>query len=443
MIEGSFVNTRNFVRLGAVGAAASVAMLAAGPALAADAPAAQATASALTVALVGNATGTGTYAVQTDGTNQTSSGNKSPALTAVGPLKLIGLGTAAQDATTKMVSASNGYDGTSQACAGLAGPGASLVAVGNAGSCLTGGSVLSLSPATLDLTGLNLSTLLTAGNTSLLDAILTPAVVQQLQGLLGQVETQLSSSLQTVLAQLQLGLNLNLGVVTAQCSAVPGSATGSASLANAGLTLTVPSLGNVTLVNLPVNPAPNTHVLTNLDQVVSAIESGLQTELQSLLPAQLGTITGLTNQLLTQVLDAVNNNLIKVIAPQLQPLQDNILDITLNKQSVPSAGAIDVTALDLQLLPAAKQFTGSSLLSLQIGHVTCGPNRHLAVAPLASPNKIPAHVTHKVPHKVTSGLASKPTAGDSHRTAAYSALAGLGVLATAAGALGYRRMIKE
>lgn len=431
------MNTRNFVRLGAVGAAASVAMLAAGPALAA-APVAQASASALTIALAGNGAGSGTYAASTDGTNETTTGNKSPALTAVGPLKLVGLGVAAQDATTSVVN----QNGNSAACAGLAGPGASIVAVGNAGSCLTGGSVLKLSPATVDLTGLNLDTLTTPDilKSILGDNAVTQAINQQV---LAPVLNQLSAALQTALGQLGLGLNLNLGAITAQCNAVPGSATGSASLANAGLTLTVPTQGDITLVKLPVNPAPNTHVLTNLDQVVTAIQTALQTELNTVLNGQLAAITGPINTILTQALTAINNNLIKVIAPQLAPLEQNLLDITLNKQSGAGTDHIDVTALDLQLLPAAKQFIGNSLLSVQIGHVNCGPNSRLAVAPLAKPNQIPAHITHKVPHKVTSGLATKPAASNGH-TAAYSALAGLGVIATAAGAIGVRRrLIKE
>lgn len=438
------MNTPYFVRLGAVGAAASVAMLAAGPALAAaPAPVAQASANALSLSIGGQNPLAGTplsstYSVQTDGSNETSTGNKNPALTVAGPLKLVGVGTAAQDAKTSVNTTSTGFDGVSDACAGLAGPGASIAAVGNAGSCLTGGSALKLSPATLNLTGLDLNTLLTSGNTSLLDAILTPTVVNQLQNLLSPVESQLSGALQTVLAQLQLGLDLKLGAVTAQCHAVPGTATGTSSLANAGLTVTLPSIGEVTLVNLPVNPAPNTHVLTNLDAVVKALETALQTELNSLLPQYLSSVTGLTNSLLTQVLNAVNTNLISVIAPQLKPLQDNLIDITLNKQSGIGTDHIDVTALDLQLLPAAQQFIGSSLVSLQIGHVTCGPNRHVDVVPPVTPKAIPAHITHKVPHKVTSGLGSKPDQGSS-QIATYSALAGMGALATGAGILGYRR----
>ena len=98
------MNTRNFVRLGAVGAAASVAMLAAGPALAADTPVAQASANALTLTLGGQNLLNGTplsstYTATTDGTNETTTGNKNPALTALGALKLVGVGTAAQDAT--------------------------------------------------------------------------------------------------------------------------------------------------------------------------------------------------------------------------------------------------------------------------------------------------------------------------------------------------------
>lgn len=442
------MNTRNFVRAGAVGAAASVALLAAGPALAA-APVAQASANALTLSLGGQNLLNGTplsstYTASTDGTNETTTGNKNPALTAVGAVKLLGIGTAAQDATTSVVN----QDGHSAACAGLAGPGATIAAVGNAGSCLTGGSAINISPATVDLTGLNLSNLITtSGGTSLLDSILGQAVVSQLSNaLLPQVESALSSALGQALATLQLGLNLKLNAISSQCSAVPGSATGDSSVAGAKLVLTLPSIGDVTILDLGqygVHPPANTHVLTNLSSVINAVNASLQNELATILNGQLAPLTSQLGSLLNQVISAVNTNLITALQQQLAPIEQNLLDITLNKQSGIGTDHIDVTALDLQVLPAAKAFVGDSLVHLTIGHVTCGPNARLAVAPLAKPNQIPAHITHKVPHKVTSGLATKPTASNGE-TAAYSALAGLGVLATAAGAIGLRRrMIKE
>lgn len=441
------MNTRNFVRLGAVGAAASVAMLAAGPALAA-APVAQASANALTLTLGGQNLLAGTplsstYTATTDGTNETTTGNKNPALTAVGALKLVGVGTAAQDATAT----APGGNGTSAACAGLAGPGATIAAVGNAGSCLTGGSALNLSPATVDLTGLTLSNAVQLpGGQSLLDSILGTQVTSQLQSnLLGPVEQALSSALQQALTSLQLGLNLKLGAVTGNCNAVPGHAVGDASVASAKLTLTVPSQGEVTIVDLGqygIHPPANTHVLTNLSSVITAIEASLQTELATILNGQLAPLTNQLGPALNQIITAVNQNLIKQIEPQLAPLEQNLLDITLNKQSGIGTDHIDVTALDLQLLPAAKQFVGDSLVHLSIGHVTCGPNSRIVVTPLSRPGAVPPHVTHKVPHKVTSGLATEPTANNGH-TAAYAALAGLGALATAAGAIGFRRRLTK
>jgi hypothetical protein len=268
--------------------------------------------------------------------------------------------------------------------------------------------------------------------------------VQQLSSaLLPQVEQALSSALQQALTAMQLGLNLKLGAITGNCNAVPGKAVGDSSVASAKLTLSLPGQGDVTIVDLGqygIHPPANTHVLTNLSSVINAINASLQTELNTILNGQLAPLTSQLGSLLNQIITAVNQNLITQIEPQLAPLEQNLLDITLNKQTGIGTDHINVTALDLQLLPAAKQFVGDSLVHLSIGNVSCGPNRNLVVAPLAKPNVVPPHVTHKVPHKVTSGLATKPVAGDSH-TAAYSALAGLGVLATAAGAIGYRRRL--
>lgn len=119
------------------------------------------------------------------------------------------------------------------------------------------------------------------------------------------------------------GVVLNLGlavlradVITAECTArSDGSTTGVATLANARIT---DPTGAITLLTLPINPAPNT---------------GLN------LPG--------------------------------------IVDLTLNRQSSAGPGQISVTALDLTLLSGVN---GGA--QVRLGIVTCGPNAQTAPIPL-------------------------------------------------------------
>ena len=60
-------------------------------------------------------------------------------------------------------------------------------------------------------------------------------------------------------------------------------------------------------------------------------------------------------------------------AQLLSPVGDNVLDLTLNKQTRPTADSIRVNAIDLQVVPAAQAQLGASLASAQIGNVVCGP----------------------------------------------------------------------
>ena len=66
---------------------------------------------------------------------------------------------------------------------------------------------------------------------------------------------------------------------------------------------------------------------------------------------------------------------------QLAPLEQNLLDITLNQQVHPTADSIKVRALDVQVLPAAKaQLDGNSLVNLQVGNAACAPVARVAAA---------------------------------------------------------------
>ncbi|MFT4264704.1 MAG: hypothetical protein QM572_15060 [Nocardioides sp.] len=429
---------RLFVRSGATVAAFALAGLAAGPAFAAD-PVAQATASALTLGIAGTPASTGTYAVQNDGTTQTTSGSNSPALPVVTGQSALATGTLAQDATTTI---SNG-DGNSAACSGLAGPGATLASVGNGQSCLTGGNTLALNVASVDLSGLQIVPDDFAGGAlSGLTSVLNDA--------LSTVTSQLTGPLQTLVDALG-GSPVTLGLKTIEgdCQATPTSATGSAVIAGLGLSIALPDpIGTIT-VPIDLGTAPNTKVLTGLDGVVDAINTALKNTLSDtltgstdpLVTAALAALSPVTGGV-TQTIDLLNTNLIAAIAPQLAPLEENILDGTINKQTYPAANAIDVTALDVQVLPAASAFTGASLASVSIGNVTCGPNGRVATTTTTTDDDDTTTTTTSTstPTSVTSGLGSLEDAPSGWSLAG---LGGLVVAGLTAGVVGFRRSLRN
>jgi hypothetical protein len=93
------------------------------------------------------------------------------------------------------------------------------------------------------------------------------------------------------------------------------------------------------------------------------------------------------------------------VIPQVQanlgPLEENILDVVLNKQSR-SPGAIKVNAIDMRVLPAAEEQMGAPAAEVQIGNVACGPNGRVAVAGPA------AGAENALPRGVSAGLETAP-----------------------------------
>ena len=88
-----------------------------------------------------------------------------------------------------------------------------------------------------------------------------------------------------------------------------------------------------------------------------------------------------SKQLTAQVRSRSSRRSITQVEAQLAPLEENLLDITLNQQVHPTPDSIRVRALDVQVLPAAKaQLDGNSLVNLQIGNVACAPVARVAVA---------------------------------------------------------------
>jgi hypothetical protein len=434
------------LKIGTVAGVASLALLAAGPALAA-APVSQATAQGLNLSIAGNKVISGITSATNDGKTQDKhTDNTLPGVAGVTPnTNIAGLGVVLQDAFANT-------DGTSSACAGLTGQGGGLVQVGNKPCSVDGGQATSLDLATFDLGNLIADPNTVVGQiVQALGLNATLATALQ-QSLLGPLTQALSSTLGNI------GLQGSLGVVAAHCSATPDDATGGATIANSHLRLTLGGQ-SVDLVDLPADPAPNTHVLTSLDKVTQVVLDAVVNDvkntlnnpigaaggsplgqlgaaLQSILGPLTGTLGDALAQIVGPVQDSIITPLVQALQPLLKALQDNILDITLNEQPVPQkAKTFEATALDLQVLPAVKQFTGSSLIGGTIGHVTCGPNARVAGPPPTTPTTPGNPHTPHIPKHVDSGLA-----GDtSHTGAILAGSTALLALMSAAGLFAYRR----
>jgi hypothetical protein len=436
------------LRAGAVVGATALAALATAPAFAAD-TVAQASAQSLALTIAGNPAVTQTVTATNDGTGQATNDHSTiPNIAGVLPgNNALGAGVAPQAAGANA-------DGTSYACAGIAGTGGGIVHTGSS-SCNIDGSPITLNLGTLDLGSL------TFDPTSALGDALKPLSGTVLDTLIQTLQTSLIGPLTGSLTSSPLGTVAFGGTVSAieaSCTATPDAASGTAHVVDTqGGTTATPitaTIGGRTFVvaQLPVNPAPNTHVVTQLDDVLQNVENAITTEVTHAVDGAASGLNSVLQPLFAQIQSQLIDNLVAQLQPVLQPLQQQVLDITLNKQSSSDAGKrIDVTALDLQVLPAAASFTGSSLVSGQLGHVTCGPNARpgtpakpqssASPAPIVGPHGNGPANTHghhsSTPLAVDAGLAGE--AGHGH-AALYAGLGSLALAGAAgAGALGYRR----
>ena len=255
--------------------------------------------------------------------------------------------------------------------------------------------------------------------------------------MLDPVVAALQDGLESGLRQLgDPGLFVGLGAVQSRCTAAPGSVDGSASLVDVAAYAQVGGR-RVDLLRLPVHPAPNTRITTDLGDVAVAVQDALRSQLSTALDGSLGPLGGAVDRA------AVLDNVLADLGSQLGPLDADVLGGTLNKQVRRSAGSIEVTALDLDVLPAAAA-VGPQPLSLRLGRSTCGPNDRV-VAPVARARpavRPEASARHVVPRRVTTGLAHVHAAsgqGGPGRGRLVLTLGGLLVLAVGAGALDFRR----
>ena len=390
---------RSYLRIAAGLGAVSLTAVAMAPALAAG-NIAVAGANALTLSIAGNGNGTGTVTATHDGTTETVNGAASPPISVLKNQKLLNVGVLAQEATAKKQN-NSGY---SAACAGVAGNGGSLAQIGDSG-CLTPGDPVGLFVTNLDLTdAVVIDPNSAIGPLSPANEVFQPVLAALTKPLAdGFADSPLAGT----------GLGGSFGAIESFCTAEKGSASGNANIVDTKLVLNV--AGNeVVLANLPAHPAPNTDVLIDLDKATTAITDALQTQFKTMLSPPGGPegpfapFAALPEALQTQVINA----LVEATREQLlTPLSDNVLKIVLNKQIRTGPDSIKVRAVDLEVLPAAKEQFGAAPVAIQIANVACGPNDRVSGPPTPEPKPKPTKKPVVLPTNVPAGYAGDAGSG--------------------------------
>jgi hypothetical protein len=406
--EGRFI-VRNVRRLGALTGVTALALMTMGPALAAEIVS-QASANALTIAVAGNGQGSGTVTATHDGKDESVRGETSPPVHLLGGQQLLSAGVLAQEATA---SADGDGAGASAACAGIAGQGGSVVQIGDS-SCLRPGQPIGLTFANLDLSDV----VVFDEDTPL--APLNEATDPVIENAVGPLTQQISAA---VTEQAGNGgiFGGSLGAVESRCtSAAGGGASGTTTIVDGRIGA---GFGGQTvdLLDFPVHPAPNTKLVTDLDKVVDLFLDAVRNDLNNTLNGQAAELKQAINPIQDQIVDAV----IGEIAPQLAPLEENVLSATLNAQVRPAIDSIKVTAIHLEVLPAARAQLGAPVAEADLANVSCGPNGRVTRTSQSLP---------EVPTVIDSG-----TDGGSGGAGDDALVAGALALAGAAGLIAYRR----
>lgn len=400
---------KTLVRLGAVGASATLAAMAAAPAWAAPAVA-QAEATAVRIAIAGNGSDSGVVRATHDGSEETREGETTPPVGVLGNQDLANFGVLQQDAVAQVQDG----EGVSAACAGVAGEGGSVAQVGDS-SCIFPGQPVGVTIANLDLTGA------VAVQPESALGPLNEALAPVMEELVGPLTAAIAEGLAPLA---DTGLIGTFSTVEERCVAGPDSASAEATIVDGKLSLTIADQ-TIELLNLPTHPEPNTKVVTDLDTVLNLVVDAVEENLRTTLEGALAETAVLTDELQAQVVDT----LVAEVSANLGPVEENLLDITLNAQSTPEAGAIEATAIDAQVLPAAAEVADASMVAVQLGNVMCGPNG------VVEPEAVVEEELPEVPTVVDAGVAGD--SGDRNASGAAGAL----LLAGVAGLIGYRRVV--
>jgi hypothetical protein len=435
---------RRVMRFGAIIGAVTVSALAVAPAFGAAATS-QSTAQSIDLSIGGNSVVSQKITAKNDGTTETR--NDTSTVPTLADLLIgnnaVGVGVAPQDAHANA-------DGTSYACAGLAGTGGGIAYVGHSSCDVDEGQ-----PLTLNLGKLDLDLVHTFGDKGKITSALTP--LNQVTGPLNDIFTQLVDGIKdTPLGS--IALEGALSTIEADCTANPDAAKGGAEIVDTsgdrklpirvtiptGASAGQPQTQTLNLVDFDLDMAPRPggyDLLVDLDKVFNALVVAIRAELTSAVGGQLQQLdSALVGPVLTALRDNVVNALVENLRePLLQKLSDNVLKVTLLDRTYGDSGrSVDVKALRAEVLPAAKQFAGSALVDGTIGHVTCGPNTRATPAVDTPGDNVDSPKLPDVPTAIDSGMAGH---GDHTARNVLGATGALLLLAGTAGLLGYRRML--
>jgi len=430
---------RRVLRLSAILGAAAVSTLAVAPAFAAT-NVSSASAQALQLSIANNSVVSQIRTATNDGSTETSNNASTlPDLVSLIP------GNNALKAGVAVQQAKANPDGTSYACAGLAGTGGGLVTVGQESCNLRGG------PLTLDLGSLDLDLTNLLGGNGAITSALNGVLGGPLSAITGAL-TSVVNPLTTALGQaLTVKLSGGLSVVEASCTANPEAAQGKAEILDTSGDKTIPitlTLGNQTINLLTVDTSVaakpgGTDVLVKLDTVTAALFQAIQDEITNVVQGQLAAVSDSVIKPITDALQGqVITALVQALQPVLQAVSDNLLKITVNDVTPGDGGkSVKATALSVKVLGAAAPFLdGAGLVDVTVGKVSCGPNEKVTSTPETNPTPTTPEDTPDIPTVVDSGVAGN---GDNSARTIIAATAALMLLAGTAGLVGYRRMLSK
>jgi hypothetical protein len=439
---------RSLLHYGAIVGAVTVSALAVSPAFAA-ATVSQATAQSIDLSIGGQSAISQKVTATNDGT--TEARNNASTIPTLADLltgnNALGVGVAPQDAQANA-------DGTSYACAGLAGTGGGIAYVGHSSCDVDTGQPLTLNLGKLDLDLVHLF-----GDQGAITSALTS--LNQVGGPLDGIFDQLVAGLAgTPLGS--IALEGALSAVESDCTANPNAAQGGAEILDTsgdrrlpiratiptGAPTGQPQTQTLNLVDFDLNlePRPGGYdLLVDLDTVFNALVAAIEGELDTAVQGQLQTLNPLlVDPVLSTIRDQIVNALVDGLRdPLLQQLSDNVLKVTLLDRTFGDGGkSVDVKALRAQVLPAAAQFAGAALIDGTIGHVTCGPDQAPGadVGGTQTCPKLPCGNLPDIPTVVDSGL---PGHADHTTRNVLGATAALLLLAGTAGLAGYRRLLNK
>lgn len=388
--ESELTHTPTIARVAALIAATGLVALSAAPADAATTHVTKAHGTALTVEVGGKlSTGSGSFHAAYDGRHTTTGGNHKPLVKALGGQDVVSAGVLAQDA----VAGSKKGVPYAKACSGVASDGATVVAVGD-GNCIKGGDNVSLDVRHLDFSKLDV-----------LSSDLFRGLDKPVKDRVKPVQDELTATIAQALKQGfgaldNPAIHLNLDALQSTCTATGSKLTGTSTLSDVTASIKLPGRGPMSLADLPTHPKPNQKVVADLKGVTNLLLDGVRNDLRNSLDASLAPVADTSSKLDDQVLA----QLLDEISALLAPVESNLLDITLNKQTR-TAHSIKVTALDIAVAPVAKPLLGADLAHIELGTSTCH----------AAPGHVAKGVTGDAGHTATGAD------GGSHGTAVGSA----------------------